>query len=211
MSTDTQAIDLAQSTGEIRGAAPANVVGTKYGPPRIARYLLRTIDDCLDICETVNRRVQDNVSRKDVESVFREIECWATAVPNTTSSIIIGLGIPSQILNDKRTSIRPSRPLQLDYSKNPRPVVRRARRGLVIIHDIKTFFDLNAFSHFTRDSEGLKTYGLDLASLRKNTKFMAMKRDGVNANFALVITCPAGPFAPNAAPQSAETQENQLS
>ena len=42
-----------------------------------------------------------------IEPVFREIECWAMAVPNTVSAIIVGLGIPSQILEDQRTTTRP--------------------------------------------------------------------------------------------------------
>jgi hypothetical protein len=155
----------------------------------MARYLLRSFDDWFDVCETVNRQVQERVERDDIEPVFREIECWAMAVPNTASAIIVGLGIPSQILDDRQTTTRPIRPLQLDFSKSPKPAVKRAHQALVMAHDVKSFFDLNAFSHYLRNPEDLKAQGLELATMRKTVKVMIKKRDGVKANFALILTC----------------------
>jgi len=155
----------------------------------MARYLLRSFDDCFDVCETINRQVQERVERDDIEPVFREIECWAMAVPSTASSIIVGLGIPSLILEDQWTTTRPIRPLQLDFSKSPKPAVKRTHKALVMAHDVKSFFDLNAFSHYLRNPEGLKAQGLELAAIRKTMRMMIKKRDGVKANFALIVTC----------------------
>ena len=56
-------------------------------------------------------------------------------------------------------------------------------------HDVKSFFDLNAFSHYLRNPEDMKAQGLELAVIRKTMKMMIKKRDGVKANFALILTC----------------------
>jgi len=176
----------------------------------MARYLLRSFDDCFDVCETINRQVQERVERDDIEPVFREIECWAMAVPNTASSIIVGLGIPSQILEDRRTTTRPIRPLQLDFSKSPKPAVKRTHKALVMAHDVKSFFDLNAFNHYLRNPEGLKAQGLELAVIRKTMKMMIKKRDGVKANFALILTCTVESDEEKTASESGETPESHI-
>lgn len=162
---------------------------SKYGAKRMARYLLRSFDDCFDVCETINRQVQERVERDDIESVFREIECWAMAVPNTVSNIIFGFGIPGLILDDRQTTTYPIRPVQLDFSKIPKPAIKRTRKAMVMAHDIKSFFDLNAFNHYLRNPEGLKAQGLEFATIRRTMKMMIKKRDGVCANFALILTC----------------------
>ena len=188
---ETNAIDstLPQQIAADGGTATARATASKYGAMRMARYLLRSFDDCFDVCETINRQVQERVERDDIEPVFREIECWAMAVPSTASSIIVGLGIPSLILEDQWTTTRPIRPLQLDFSKSPKPAVKRTHKALVMAHDVKSFFDLNAFSHYLRNPEGLKAQGLELAAIRKTMRMMIKKRDGVKANFALIVTC----------------------
>ena len=176
----------------------------------MARYLLRSFDDWFDVCETVNRQVQERVERDEIEPVFHEIECWAMTVPNTASAIIVGLGIPSQILEDQRTTTRPVRPLQLDFSKSPKPAVKRARQALVMAHDVKSFFDLSAFSHYLQNSEGLKAQGLELATMRKTVKMIIKKRDGVKANFALILTCTVDSDEEEAPSQSRETSEGDV-
>lgn len=192
------------------GTVAARATASKYGAVRMARYLLRSFDDWFDVCETINRRVQETVERDDIEPVFHEIECWAMAVPNTASAIIVGLGIPSQILDDRRTMTRPIRPLQLDFSKSPKPAVRRANRALVMAQDVKSFFDLSAFNHYLRNPEDLKAQGLELTVMRKTIKMMIKKRDGVKANFALILTCAVESDDEQDANQSRETSESQV-
>ncbi len=176
----------------------------------MARYLLRSFDDCFDVCETINCQVQERVERNDIEPVFREIECWAMAVPNTASSVIVGLGIPSLILEGQRTTTRPIRPLQLDFSKSPKPAVKRTDKALVIAHDVKSFFDLHALNHYLRNPEGLKAQGLELATIRKTMKMMIKKRDGVKANFALILTCTVESDEEKIASQSREKPESHV-
>jgi len=209
---ETQAMDstLSQQVGADSGATATRATASKYGAVRMARYLLRSFDDCFDVCETINRQVQERVERDDIEPVFREIECWAMAVPNTASSIIVGLGIPSQILEDRRTTTRPIRPLQLDFSKSPKPAVKRTHKALVMAHDVKSFFDLNAFNHYLRNPEGLKAQGLELAVIRKTMKMMIKKRDGVKANFALILTCTVESDEEKTASESGETPESHI-
>jgi hypothetical protein len=208
----TNAIDSTspQQIGADSGTAVVRATVSKYGAVRMARYLLRSFDDWFDVCETVNRQVQERVERDEIEPVFHEIECWAMTVPNTASAIIVGLGIPSQILEDQRTTTRPVRPLQLDFSKSPKPAVKRARQALVMAHDVKSFFDLSAFSHYLQNSEGLKAQGLELATMRKTVKMIIKKRDGVKANFALILTCTVDSDEEEAPSQSRETSEGDV-
>lgn len=175
----------------------------------MARYLLRSFEDCLDVCETINRQVQERVGRDDIEPVFREIECWAMAVPNTASDIIVGFGIPGLILENQRTTTHPVRPLQFDFNKNPKPAVMRTDRALVMAHDVKSFFDLNAFNHYLRNPEGLKAQGLELAAIRRTLKMTVQKRDGVRANFAMILTCAVSSNEEEQASRSQETTESQ--
>ncbi|MCX6832084.1 MAG: hypothetical protein NT028_08125 [candidate division Zixibacteria bacterium] len=189
METNPIASTLPQQIAADGSPVTARATASKYGAVRMARYLLRSFDDCIDVCETINHQVQERVERDDIEAVFREIECWAMAVPNTVSNIIVGFGIPSLILEDRQTTTHPIRPLQLDFSKSPEPAVKRTPKALVMAHDVKSFFDLNAFNHYLRNPEGLKAQGLELATMRKTMKMMIKKRDGVKANFALILTC----------------------
>jgi hypothetical protein len=190
-STMSNSIDssLPNQVGADGGTPKVKAPVSKYGTARMARYLLRSFDDWFDVCETVSRQVQEGVEREDIEPVFREIECWAMAVPNTASAIIVGLGIPSAILDDQRITTHPIRPLQLDFSKSPKPAIKKSHNSLVMAHDVKSFFDLNAFNHYLRNPEDMKTHGLELAALRKTVKMLIKKRDGVKANFALILTC----------------------
>lgn len=203
-STLPQQIDTDGST------VMAGATASKYGPVRMARYLLRSFDDCFDVCETINRQVQERVERDDIEPLFREIECWAMAVPNTVSNIIVGFGIPSLILENRQTTTRPVRPLQFDFSRSPQPAVKRTDKALVMAHDVKSFFDLNAFNHYLRNPEGLKAQGLELAKIRKTMKMTVKKRDGVKANFALILTCAVESDEEKIAGQSKETSESHV-
>jgi hypothetical protein len=208
---ETNAIDstMPQQIGADGNTATAQVTPSKYGAVRMARYLLRSFDDWFDVCETINRQVQERVERNDIEPVFREIECWAMAVPNTASNIIVGFGIPSLILENRQTTTRPVRPLQFDFSRSPQPGVKRTDKTLVMAHDVKSFFDLNTFSHYLRNPEGLKAHGLELATIRRTMKMMIKKRDGVKANFALILTCAVESDDQKGAGQSRETSENR--
>jgi hypothetical protein len=210
METDPTDSTLPQPAIANSGTNTTRATASKYGAVRMARYLLRSFDDWFDVCETINRQVQERVERNDIEPVFHEIECWAMAVPNTVSAIIVGLGIPSVILEDRPTTTRPIRPLYFDFNKSPKPDVRRAHKTLVMAHDIKSFFDLNAFSHYLRNPEDLKAEGLELASMRKTMKMMIKKRDGIRANFALILTCTVEANDGNAASQPEETSENHV-
>jgi hypothetical protein len=210
MKTNTIDSTLPQQTGADGGTSIAPATTSKYGAARMARYLLRSFDDWFDVCETVSRQVQERVEREDIEPVFREIECWAMAVPNTVSAIIVGLGIPSVILDDQRTTTRPIRSLQLDFSKSPKPAVKRAHNSVVMAHDVKSFFDLNAFNHYLRNPEDMKAQGLELAIMRKTVKMIIKKRDGVKANFALILTCAMESDNEQNADQSQETSESDV-
>jgi hypothetical protein len=209
METNAIASTLAQQMGSQDGTAITRTTVLKYGPSRMARYLLRSFDDCFDVCETINHQVQERVERDDIELVFRDIECWAMAVPNTASNVIVGLGIPSAILDDQQITTRPIRPLQFDFSKVPRPAIKRTHKALVIAHDIKSFFDLNAFNHYLRNSEALRAQGLELAAIRKNMRMMIKKRDGIKANFALILTCTVESDDATNSNQSGEESESQ--
>jgi hypothetical protein len=76
-------------------------------------------------------------------------------------------------------------------------------------HDVKSFFDLNAFSHYLRNPEGLKAQGLELATIRKTMRMMIKKLDGVKANFALIVTCAIESGEKAAATQSSEAPRTQ--
>jgi len=208
---ETNAIDstLPQQIGADGDTATARATASKYGAVRMARYLLRSFDDCFDVCDTINRQVQERVERNDIESVFREIECLAMPVPDTVSNIIIGLRIPSLILEDQWITTRPIRPLQLDFSKSHKPAVKRTDKTLVMAHDVKSFFDLIAFSHYLRNPEGLKAQGLELATIRKTMRMMIKKLDGVKANFALIVTCAIESGEKATATQSSEAPRTQ--
>ena len=201
---------LAQQVDTDSGTPKARATASKYGTARMARYLLRSFYDWFDVCETVSRQVQEGVEREDIEPVFREIECWAMPVPNTTSAIIVGLGIPSAILDDQRITTRPIRPLQLDFSKSPKPAIRRAHNSLVMAHDVKSFFDLNAFNYYLRNPEDMKAHGLELATMRKTIKMIIKKRDGVKANFALILTCVIKSDDEQGAQESTEKSGSQV-
>jgi hypothetical protein len=129
------------------------------------------------------------VEREDVEHMQQAIECWAMPVPNTVSSIIVGLGIPCLILEDQRTGIRPVKPIRLDLGRGPRPTIQTAAGSLIVAQEIKSLYDLNVFNFHLRNPEVLKTHGLELATIKRTTKMTVVKRDGVKANFALVLTC----------------------
>jgi hypothetical protein len=192
------------------GATTAATPTSKYGAKRMARYLLRSFEDCLDVCETINRQVQERVGRDDIEPVFREIECWAMAVPNTASDIIVGFGIPGLILENQQTTTHPIRPLQFDFNKNPKPAIMRTNKALVMAHDVKSLFDLNAFNHYLRNPEGLKAQGLELAAIRRTMKMTVRKRDGAKANFALILTCTVESNEEKIAVQAGEKPESHV-
>jgi hypothetical protein len=163
-------------------------VAAKYGTTRMARYLLRSFEDWFDVCETINRQVIERVERDDVEPLYHEIPCWAMAVPNTFSSVIIGLGIPSAILDENRTSTHTVRPYRIDFSASAQPAIRKTDRMIVLAHDVKSLFDLNAFNQYLRNPDGLKEHGLEIASIKRSIRMTVKKRDGIKANFALILT-----------------------
>jgi hypothetical protein len=162
---------------------------SKYGATRLARYLVRTFDDCFDVCETLSRRIQENVDPGDIEPVFRGIECWAMPVPKSVSSIIVGLGVPSSILDDQKTGSRPVKFRQIDFTDHQKPLVRRSEQTVVIAQDVKSFYDLQAFHHFMKDPQGLATEGVELALIRRTIRLRVKKQDGVKANFSLILAC----------------------
>ena len=183
--------DTDRSPGAPVNAEPAiaaQASPAKYGAPRLARYLVRNFVDCIDVCETIKRQVHERVEPNDVERMFHEIECMAMVVPNTVSSVIMGFSIPSRILEDQR-SLRRLKQLQLDYSISPKPVIRRSDKAVVIAHDVKNLFDLQALEFHLRDAEELKAAGLKPETIKNATKITVKKKDGVKTNFSLILTC----------------------
>ena len=189
-------IDTIPSPDEPVNAEPATTVRQaltpNYGAPRLARYLVRSFVDCIDVCETIKRQVQERVEPSDVEKVFHQIECMAIAVPNTISSVIMGFSIPSRILEDQRT-LRRSKLLQLDYSISPKPAIRKSDKAVVIAHDVKNLFDLQALEFHLRDAGELKAAGLEPDTIKNTTKITVKKKDGVKTNFSLILTCAISP------------------
>lgn len=179
---------LPPQTGEGIDTNELGLTATKYGPTRMARYLLRSFEDWFDVCETIHRQILEKVERDDVEPIYHEIPCWAMAVPNTVSSVIIGLGIPGSILESSHTSTRPVRPLRVDFSRGAEPAIKKTDSTVVLAHDIKCLFDLNAFSHYLRDPVKLKAQGIELTSVKRSIRMTVKKRDGIRANFALILT-----------------------
>ncbi len=162
----------------------------KYGPLKMARYLVRTFDDWSDVCETLNRRVQENVEAGDFEAILRLIECWAMSVPNTVSSVIVGFNVPTLIIEEQRGVGRVKRPMQIDPNGRKKPAILKSDKALAITYDVKNLLDLHVFNQFVHNPLALKTEGLDIGSVKRMMKVSVKKVEGPAANFTIIFTCP---------------------
>ncbi len=160
----------------------------RYGAPKLARYFVRSLDDLLDVNETVLKRVLQGVDVADVEAVMKSIAFIPVQVPNTLTSLILGFQIPCLILDPvKRTrSVRsPMNPPPIDDSIKPR-VCHRVN-STVIVAEIANFFDLYVLHRLLRNLMQCRIDGPKLIAAKRHIQMTIAKRQDGQPGFEFAI------------------------
>ena len=76
-------------------------VSELYGEPQTIHYLIVSIDDIREVTETIKFMLAQHCQKDDIRIVMKSIPIMAIPLPQSLSSFILGLGVPSKIL--KRT------------------------------------------------------------------------------------------------------------
>lgn len=136
----------------------------KYGYSKSARYFVKSLDDLIDVVETVFKRVNQQVDNSQLIEVLRNIECKAAAIPRTLSSHILSFEIPILILesDNRPTNVSGKLPELRPTKENLPRIIHDSGRTLVT-KEIAVLYDLVVFERFLRllmsqNSDGVKMF-----------------------------------------------------
>ena len=169
-------------------------LGGKYGATKLARYLVRSLDDFQDVCETVVKQVLQFVDSDDLVAVVKSMECSGMPLPNTVSSFILGIQTPKSVLDGQRVRNKLLKSTMLEDAVDSKPAIIRKNNVTIISRPVKSFFDLFALYHQLKTLSQNRAGALKLASARRSARFEVKTIEDDNCNFDLTIVFPGTLF-----------------
>jgi len=166
------------------------IVLANYGKLKLARYLVRSYEDMVDVCQTVARQVINSVEGKQLFNLFNSIECRFTSVPNTLTSIIMGFMVPEKILTRQNFGSRPAREPEIRVPATQAPKYQSENGLTVFSSEIGCFFDLYLLHRFIRDAMNLSGEGMKLITSKRMSQLKVLKLKSGASKYKLSATFP---------------------
>ncbi len=161
-----------------------------YGNMKLARYLVRSYDDFVDVCHTVARQVLKCAERKQVFNLFNTIECTFTSVPNTLTSLIVGFTMPEKILSRQSYRSRPARDVEIRVPATHAPKYRCLEGQTLFSARISCFFDLYLLHRFIREAMNLPGEGMKLITSKRQAQITVSRLSEEQGGYRLKVAFP---------------------
>ena len=153
----------------------------KYGEAKLARYFVKSLEDLLDVVETVHKHLGQQVDGIDLMDVLRGVECSAVPIPRTLSSHILCFTVPRKTLeSDNRPSHLAGRPQELKIGSAAYPRIVHESSRTLLVKEICSLYDLVVFQRFfktlmTQNSDGIKMFTTKRSAEIKTAKLAEEK------------------------------------
>lgn len=160
---------------------------SKYGNPKTVRYFVKSLDDLLDVVETLYKHISQKATGADMIKLLRAIRCTAVPIPRTLSSHIFCFDIPSRLLESEgRQAIVHRQQPVLNPDKELLPRIIHQANFTELAMEIRCLFDLVVFHRFfktlmNQNSDGIKMFTTK-RSAEITTAAFADENDGFQMN-----------------------------
>ena len=164
---------------------------TKYGEPNLARYFVKSLEDLLDVVETVYKHVSQQVETQDLTEVLNGIECFASPIPRTLSSHIFGFSIPSQIMDaENRSTVVAQRQSELKTTSANQPQIVHKENKTMLVKEIATLYDIVIFQRYFKSLMNQNSDGIKMFTTKRNAEVKIVKLNAPKNGFQLVVSFP---------------------
>ncbi|MGB5106897.1 MAG: hypothetical protein WBP29_10955 [Candidatus Zixiibacteriota bacterium] len=163
----------------------------KYGEPNLARYFVKSLEDLLDVVETVYKHVSQQVDTQDLNEVLAGIECFASPIPRTLSSHIFGFAIPSQIMDsENRATVMAPRPPDMKIPAASQPQIVHQNGKTMLVKEISSLYDIVVFQRFFKSLMNANSDGIKMFTTKRSAEVKIGKLASSETGFQLVISFP---------------------
>jgi hypothetical protein len=146
----------------------------KYGTPKLARYFVKSLEDVLDVIETVYKHISQQVEAKDLVEILKCVECTAVPIPRTLSSHILCFSIPNIVLSaDNRPANIINKQLELKPGAAANPRIVHEPGKTMLIKEISSFYDMVVFQRFFKSLMSQNSDGIRMFATKRSAELKA--------------------------------------
>jgi hypothetical protein len=173
----------------------------RYGYPKQARYFVKSLEDLIDVVETVYKHVSQHVDNLQHNEVLRCIECTAVPVPRTLSSHILCFSIPKSILESESRPINVSGKLP-DLKPGPTafPKIVHEPQRTIVSKDITSLYDIVVFERFFKSLMSQNSDGIKMFTTKRSAEIRTDALPGDKPGYSLSVSFPGTLFKNPALP-----------
>lgn len=164
---------------------------SKYGNPKPARYFVKSLDDLIDVVETVYKHISQKSNCPDLIDIMRGIECSAVPIPRTLSSHIFCFHIPENLLDseNRATNVSGKQP-ELKPGVNGLPQVVHQTTKTQLIKEVRTFYDILVFQRYFRMLMSQNSDGIKMFTTKRSAEISAVPINGEDNGYQLTVSFP---------------------
>lgn len=164
---------------------------SKYGNPKPARYFVKSLDDLIDVVETVYKYISQKANCPDLIELMQTIECSVVPIPRTLSSHIFCFAIPENLLDsDTRTTGVSGKQPELKPGVGALPQILHQTTKTQLIKDVRTFYDILVFQRYFRMLMNQNSDGIKMFTTKRSAEISAVPLNGENSGYKLVVSFP---------------------
>ncbi len=164
---------------------------SKYGNPKPVRYFVKSLEDLLDVVETVYKHISQKTESADLIELLREIQCSAVPIPRTLSSHIFGFEIPRHLLeSDSRPTNLAARQLDLKSGVDALPQVVHQSGRTLISKNVRCLYDILVFQRHVKSLMNQNSDGIKMFTKKRSAEISAVALADGSAGFQLSVSFP---------------------
>ncbi len=164
---------------------------SKYGSSKPARYFVKSLDDLLDVVETVYKHISQKTDGPDLAELLHAIECSAVPIPRTLSSHIFCFGIPENLLDsDNRPTNVSGRLPELSADANSLPQIVHQETKTQLRKDVRTLYDILVFQRYFRLFMSQNSDGIKMFTTKRSAEISAVPLPDNKIGFQLTVSFP---------------------
>ena len=164
---------------------------SKYGNPKPVRYFVKSLEDLLDVVETVYKHISQKTESADLIELLREIECSAVPIPRTLSSHTFGFEIPRHLLEtDTRPTNLSGRQLELKSGIDALPQVVHLNGRTKITKNVRSLYDILVFQRYFKSLMNQNSDGIKMFTKKRSAEISAVTLSTDSAGFQLSVSFP---------------------
>lgn len=173
----------------------------RYGSPKLARYFVKSLEDLIDVVETVYKHVSQHVDNLQLIEILKSIECTSIPVPRTLSSHILCFSIPIAILeSDSRPTNVSGKVPDLKPAPTSLPKIVHETHRTVVSKDISTLYDIVVFERYFKSLMSQNSDGIKMFTTKRSAEIRTDSLPGEKQGYSLSVSFPGTLFKNPAMP-----------